>query len=76
MPAWRLGRFIGSLLVLAVLAVGGFAASAGAVGWSERNAVVASELSGDEAEVTEPEVTDPEVTDPEGDVHAFGFEWG
>ncbi|MBF9131423.1 hypothetical protein I0C86_21010 [Plantactinospora sp. S1510] len=66
MPAWRLGRFIGSLLVLAGLAVGGFAASAGAVGWSERSGVTASELPDDSTA----------VTTPGSAFQSFGFEWG
>ncbi|MBE1485183.1 hypothetical protein [Plantactinospora soyae] len=64
MPAWRLGRFIGSLLVLAGLAVGGFAASVGTVGLLERSTVTASETSGEGLQPA------PAVA-----FHTFGFEW-
>jgi hypothetical protein len=64
MHAWRLGRLAGSLLVLAVLAVGGFAASVGAVGLSERSTVTASETSGESSQLTSGSA-----------FQAFGFEW-
>ncbi|MFY1688016.1 hypothetical protein [Plantactinospora sp. WMMB782] len=50
--------------MLAVLAVGGFAASAGAVGWSERSGVTATELTGESADPTTGSA-----------FQAFGFEW-
>ncbi|GAA3755898.1 hypothetical protein GCM10022225_46110 [Plantactinospora mayteni] len=53
--------------MLAVLAVGGFAVSVGAAGWSERGGVTASDqLSGDSTQ----------VTTPGSALLTFGFEWG
>lgn len=68
MPAWRLGRFIGSLLVLAVLAVGGYAAYAGPVQLLQRpyHAVVA------DSDAPTPDVP---VTDPATDYDSSGWEW-
>jgi len=64
MPAWRLGRFVGSLLVLAVLAVGGSVASVGAIDRSDMRGVTASETPGEGMQPT-----------PRGAFQAFGFEW-
>lgn len=68
MPAWRLGRFVGSLLVLAGLAVGGFAAQVGSVDGVQpvRHGVVA------DSETPAPDVP---VGDPETGFATFGWNW-
>jgi len=81
MPARRLGRIIGSLLMLAVLAIGGYAAGAGAFEQSGRG-LVADPVAPPIADPVAPPITEPgapALTDPppaaEGDYHTDGWEW-
>jgi hypothetical protein len=68
MPAWRLGRLVGSLLVLAGLAVGGVAVNAGSFDGLHRadQGVVAS------SDAPVAETTSPS---PEGGYISFGWTW-
>ncbi|WP_422773132.1 hypothetical protein ACN28C_09360 [Plantactinospora sp. WMMC1484] len=60
--------------MLAVLAVGVIAASAGMVGWSDRSGVVASETS-DEGWSDDGESDEGEQLPPGSAFQTFGFEW-
>ncbi|GAB3963877.1 hypothetical protein GCM10027615_05270 [Plantactinospora veratri] len=70
MPAWRLGRHIGSLLLLAALAVSGFAAATAVTDLAVRD------RSG---HIWIADSTDPpaegDATGPEAGVQVLGWDW-
>ncbi|GIG89712.1 hypothetical protein Pen02_46480 [Plantactinospora endophytica] len=71
MPAWRLGRLIGSLLLLAALAVSGFAAATAVTDLAVRDQSSQTWI----ADSTDPP-TEGDATEPEAGLQALGWEWG